>query len=227
MPPRSDRLESFAAAFDRSSDFTLGIEEEFQLLDPDTLELTHRFEELRAALEPRIGSYARGELIASEIEVCTSRCDDMEQAVADLMQKRVALYEEARRLGITIGASGTHPFADWKDQKILDTPHYRQVEERLRYCAWRNTTFGTHTHVGIRGHERVIAVYNAAAICRTCWRCPPTLPSPRSGIPTCTLRGPSFLPNSSPAAISRGLSAAGMNTLTTSIPCSPAAPSMR
>ncbi|HDY69668.1 MAG TPA: YbdK family carboxylate-amine ligase [Actinobacteria bacterium] len=160
LPSVGDNLERFAASFDESRDFTVGVEEEFQLLDPETLELTHRFEDLKAALEPRMGAFARGELIASEIEVCTGQCNDMREAESDLLDKRIGLFEGAADLGITIGASGTHPFADWKDQRILDTPHYRKVEEQLRYCAWRNTTFGTHTHIGVRGHERVIAVYN-------------------------------------------------------------------
>ncbi len=147
--------------FDGATDLSVGIEEEFQLLDPDSLELVHRFEELQEASRAELGSFVRGELIASEIEVCTQQNPDMASAEADLAQKRAGLFNAAAGLGITLGASGTHPFADWRDQRILDTPHYRIVEERLRYCAWRNTTFGTHTHVGVKGHERVIAVYNS------------------------------------------------------------------
>lgn len=154
-------LEAAAAMFDSSKDLTVGIEEEFQLLDPESLELVHRFEELESALRPSLGDYVRGELIASEIEVCTQQFLDMDAATQDLLKKRSSLFKSASDLGIRLGASGTHPFADWKDQRILDTPHYRVVEERLRYCAWRNTTFGTHTHVGVRGHERVIAIYNS------------------------------------------------------------------
>lgn len=154
-------LEAAAAMFDDSRDLTVGVEEEFQLLDPGSLQLVHRFEELKSALRPSLGDYVRGELIASEIEVCTRQCSDMDEAARDLQGKRSSLFKAASELGIRLGASGTHPFADWKDQRILDTPHYRIVEERLRYCAWRNTTFGTHTHIGVRGHERVIAIYNA------------------------------------------------------------------
>ena len=154
-------LDAAAAMFDDAPDLTVGVEEEFQLLDPDSLELVHRFEELEQASRARLGDFVRGELIASEIEVCTDQCQDMRAAEADLQGKRQGLFEAAAELDITLGASGTHPFADWRDQRILDTPHYRVVEEHLRYCAWRNTTFGTHTHVGVKGHERVIAVYNS------------------------------------------------------------------
>jgi carboxylate-amine ligase len=153
--------DAAAKKFDGSLDFTIGIEEEFQLLDPSNMELVHRFEELERATSPQLGDFVRGELIASEIEICTDFCDNMAAAETDLRDKRRILFEAAAKLGIRLCASGTHPFADWRDQRILDTPHYRIVEERLRYCAWRNTTFGMHTHIGVRGHERIIAIFNA------------------------------------------------------------------
>ena len=57
-------------------------------------------------------------------------------------------------------ATGTHPWADWKDQRIIDTPHYRRNDQLLRYVVWRNNTFGLHVHIGIRGADRAIAVSN-------------------------------------------------------------------
>ncbi len=161
MPETAHDMEAAARRFEESRDFTVGIEEEFQLLDPETLALTHRFEELQAAARRSLGDRIRGELIASEVEICTAQNIDMAAAESDLLDKRQRLFETAGDLGIRLCASGTHPFADWRDQRILDTPHYRAVEERLRYCAWRNTTFGMHVHVGISGAERVIAAFNA------------------------------------------------------------------
>lgn len=161
MSGYSHSLEEAAVRFDSSKDFTIGIEEEFQILDPASLELANRFEELLAAGTRRLGSYIRGELIASEVEICTDRNMDFAEAERDIRGKRLSLFKTAAELGIRLGATGTHPFADWKDQRIIDTPHYRRVEERLRYCAWRNTTFGMHTHIGIRGRKRIIAVFNA------------------------------------------------------------------
>jgi carboxylate-amine ligase len=72
----------------------------------------------------------------------------------------VQLDALADSLGIGLAATGTHPWADWKDQRIIDTPHYRRNDELLRYVVWRNNTFGLHVHVGIRGADRVIAVNN-------------------------------------------------------------------
>ena len=63
--------------------------------------------------------------------------------------------------GVALGATGTHPWSRWQDQRIIDTPHYRRNDELLRYVVWRNNTFGLHVHVGIRGGDRAIAVCNA------------------------------------------------------------------
>jgi carboxylate-amine ligase len=64
-------------------------------------------------------------------------------------------------MGIALGATGTHPWSDWKEQRIIDTPHYRRNDELLRYVVWRNNTFGLHVHVGLRGADRAVAVCNA------------------------------------------------------------------
>lgn len=154
-------LEQAGVRFDSSKDFTIGVEEEFQILDPKSLTLVNRFEELKKAGVRRLGTHIRGELIASEVEICTAKCDSIAEAENDIRDKRSSLFKTAAELNLMLGATGTHPFADWKDQRIIDTPHYARVEEHLRYCAWRNTTFGMHVHVGIRGRERIIAVYNA------------------------------------------------------------------
>jgi carboxylate-amine ligase len=61
-------------------------------------------------------------------------------------------------MGLLLGATGTHPWADWKKQRIIDTPHYRRNDELLRYVVWRNNTFGLHVHVGVNGPDRAIAV---------------------------------------------------------------------
>jgi len=154
-------LEQSAARFDGSQDLTIGIEEEFQILDAGTLDLSNRFEDLHAAARERLGTFVRGELIASEVEVCTAKCYDLAEAEADLKEKRRLLHESADAIGLALGASGTHPFSNWKDQRILDTPHYRAVEQQLKYCAWHNLTYGMHTHIGVQGHERMIRVFNS------------------------------------------------------------------
>jgi carboxylate-amine ligase len=102
-----------------------------------------------------------GELIASEIEVRTGRCEDFGQAAAAMHERRAQLQALAQDAGIALGATGTHPWARWQDQRIIDTPHYRRNDELLRYVVWRNNTFGLHVHIGIAGADRAIAVHNA------------------------------------------------------------------
>ena len=78
-----------------------------------------------------------------------------------IAERRIELAALVEPLGLTLGATGTHPWADWKDQRIIDTPHYRRNDEILRYVVWKNNTFGFHVHIGIRGADRAVAVTDA------------------------------------------------------------------
>ena len=147
--------------FDAAADFTVAVEEEFALLDPASLDLVSRFEDVHAAargtaLEPHLV----GELIASEVEIKTGRCDSFADIPAAMAERRVQLAALVEPLGLSLGATGTHPWSDWRDQRIIDTPHYARNNELLQYVVWRNNTFGLHVHVGIRGADRAIAVTN-------------------------------------------------------------------
>ena len=157
-----EQLAFAREAFESGTDFTLAVEEEFALLDPETLELTNRFEEVRdAAVGTELEEHLVGELIASEVEIKTGRCDTFAEASRALGERRVQLQELAARVGVGLAATGTHPWSRWQDQRIIDTPHYRRNDELLRYVVWRNNTFGLHVHVGIRGADRAVAVTNA------------------------------------------------------------------
>ena len=147
--------------FERSIDFTVGIEEEYQLLDPRTLGLANRFEELIGAAEGPLRERLAGELIASEIEYRTTRHLRFSDAARDLVEGRLATLALADRLGIALGVSGVHPFSPWTEQRIIDTPHYRRVEEELGYIAWTNNTWSLHLHAGVRNADRAIAVSTA------------------------------------------------------------------
>src|SRR5690349_4079532 len=149
-------------SFDAGTDLTVAVEEEFALLDPHTLELTNRFEELyAAAIETDLAPNVVGELIASEIEVRTGKCTGFADAAAAMVERRAQIHSIARELAIGLGGTATHPWSRWQDQRIIDTPHYRRNDEILRYVVWRNNTFGLHVHVGIAGAERAIAVHDA------------------------------------------------------------------
>jgi glutamate---cysteine ligase / carboxylate-amine ligase len=162
-----DRAEE---TFAQAVDGTVGLEEEFSLLHPATLELTPRFEELHAAArtaDPLLHEHITGELINAEIEIVSGPGADLHDAVARQREHRRRLFALADEHGVALGATGTHPWADYRRQAIIDTDHYRRVEEGLKYVAWRNNTFSMHAHVGVRDADRAV---------RVCDRLRPVLP---------------------------------------------------
>jgi glutamate---cysteine ligase / carboxylate-amine ligase len=149
-------------AFESADDLTVAVEEEFQLLDPETLELANRFEELQAAAAgTELSEHLVGELISSEIEVRTGRCETFAEAAERMAERRAQLGALADAHGVALASKGTHPWSRWQDQRIIDTAHYRRNDEILRYVVWRNNSFGIHTHVAVRGADRAVAVCNA------------------------------------------------------------------
>jgi carboxylate-amine ligase len=157
-----EQLRRAREQFEEGDDLTLAIEEEFAVLDPETLEMVNRFEEIHAAARgSELGANLAGELIASEVEIKTGKCASFAEAAEKLAVRRGQLLELCDELGIALGATGAHPWSSWKDQRIIDTPHYRRNDELLRYVVWRNNTFGLHVHVGIRGADRAVQVCNA------------------------------------------------------------------
>jgi glutamate---cysteine ligase / carboxylate-amine ligase len=165
-PKITDPLEALEAArrqFDEAEDFTIAIEEEFAILDAESLEMTAGFERFAeaAAGHPSLDGMVAGELIRSEVEVKTGKCQTFAEAAETMARRRVDLLELADSLGYRLSAAGTHPYSRWQDQQVIDTPHYQIVESTLRYVAWRNNTFGLHAHVAVRGADRAIAVNNA------------------------------------------------------------------
>jgi carboxylate-amine ligase len=163
-------LDRARAAFEGSTDGTVGIEEEFAVLDAETLDLVPRFEELRDGAEgdPHLHGSIAGELISSEIEIRSGAGADVHEAIALQREVRARLFAHARDHGIALGATGTHPWADYREQRNIDTEHYRRIVEGLGYVARRNNTFALHVHVGVRGADRAV---------RTCDRLRPVLPS--------------------------------------------------
>jgi glutamate---cysteine ligase / carboxylate-amine ligase len=154
-----EQISSAYAGFESGRDFTVAVEEEFAILDSESLELVNRFEELQAAAEGTpLAEHLVGELIASEIEVRTGRCDTFSEAAAAMVERRRQLLELAGGFDVLLGATGTHPWSPWQEQRIIDTPHYRRNDEILRYVVWRNNSFGLHVHVGIRSADRAIKV---------------------------------------------------------------------
>jgi carboxylate-amine ligase len=163
-------LAAAREAFEASTDLTVGIEEEYAILAPDTLELADRFEDLEVAgrEDPVLTDAISGELIASEIEIRSGRGEDLADARAKQREARRRLFALAERHGLKLGATGTHPLSDYRDQRIIDTEHYRRVQQGLQYVARRNNTFALQVHVGVRGGDRAVAL---------CDRLRPVLPT--------------------------------------------------
>src|ERR1017187_7940439 len=153
-------LDLAAETFAEATDFTVGVEEEFSILHPETLDLMPRFEEMRAAAESDsvLAEGITGELICSEIEIISGTGADLHDALARQRERRGRLFALAGDEGVALGATGTHPWADYREQPIIDTEHYRRVEEGLKYVAWRNNTFSLHVHLGVREIDRAVRV---------------------------------------------------------------------
>jgi len=153
-------LEAVPGAFAASTDATIGIEEEFQVLDAGSLDMVPRFEELRdaAMADPVLRDSVAGELIASEIEIRSGRGENFADALARQRDARTRLFALVAARGVALGSTGTHPWADYREQPNIDTEHYRGVVEGLQYVARRNNTFSLHAHVGIRDIDRAVKV---------------------------------------------------------------------
>ncbi len=141
--------------------FTLGIEEEFQLIDPETRDLKSHVQHLLDD-EHTLADQLKPELHQSVIEVGTNICRDIKEARREVVGLRRDLAELARRNGLTIAAAGTHPFAHWKDQLITENQRYKEIVDDLQQIARANLIFGLHVHVGIEDRELAVHIMNAA-----------------------------------------------------------------
>ncbi len=153
-------LDRARETFESSTDFTIGLEEEFAILDPATLELAHRFEDVYSACQGDavLAESAAGELIASEIEIRSGRAESFAEAVGMQRERRERLFGLVEGMGLGLAATGTHPWANYLDQRIIDTPHYNRLRHELGWVAQRNNTWSLHVHMGVRGADRAIAV---------------------------------------------------------------------
>lgn len=161
-------LAAAQEAFAASVDGTVGLEEEFAICDPQTLELSPLFEELSENAEEPLAGSISGELIRSEIEIRSGRGEDLHDALDKQREFRRHLFAHAAEHGVALGATGTHALSDYREQQFIDTEHYRRVADGLQWVAKRNNTFSLHVHVGVRDAGRAIAA---------CDRLRPVLPT--------------------------------------------------
>jgi len=143
--------------------FTIGIEEEYQTIDPETRDLrSHIDVEILAQGKTLLHESVKPEMHTSVIEVGTGICKDIQQARQEITQLRHDMIGLARQNNLRLGAAGTHPFADWRDQGIYPDARYEQIVEDMKMVARANLIFGLHVHIGVEDREAAIHLMNAA-----------------------------------------------------------------
>jgi len=138
--------------------YTVGIEEELMILDADSLDLASAIDAILG--DGPASEQIKPELLESVLEIATSPCASVAEAGAELAGLRAEASARARRAGLAIGASGTHPFARWEDQRVVSDDRYRGLIRSLGFVARQELVFGMHVHIGMADPEETIAVAN-------------------------------------------------------------------
>lgn len=138
--------------------FTIGVEEELMIVDPDGYGLAQEIESVLEAVPAELEGQVKPELLQSVLEIATKPCPDVAAAGAELAELRRTVAAILENLDLGIAASGTHPFARWEEQLVVERRRYRELAEELGYIARRELIFGTHVHVAIEGADRAIYV---------------------------------------------------------------------
>ncbi len=142
--------------------FTLGVEEEFQIVDPETGELRSRVQEILEDGKVILAERVKPEMHQSVVEMGTDICRNIHDVRDQVTDLRMKLSKLAKKNGLTIAAAGTHPFSHWKDQKITDQQHYKEIVTDMQQVARANLIFGLHVHVGVDDRETALHIMNAA-----------------------------------------------------------------
>ncbi len=146
----------------RLPDLTLGIEEEYQIIDPETRELAPFGEELISRGQEILQDQIKPELMRSQVEVGTNVCRNISEARAEIVRLRSTICQIAEERGLRMAAASTHPFSRWNEQQITSKDRYEKMAADLRDIARRLLIFGMHVHVGIEDRELQIDVMNQA-----------------------------------------------------------------
>ena len=142
--------------------FTLGIEEEFQIVDPETRELRSHVSEILEEGRMLLGEQIKPEMIQSQVEVGTGVCRNIQEARADITNLRSIISSLAEKNGLKIVAASTHPISRWQDQKVFEDERYELLVQELQTVARSLLIFGVHVHVGVADRERQIHIMNAS-----------------------------------------------------------------
>lgn len=141
--------------------FTLGVEEEYMVLDPETFELKSHEQRIVQEGQKTIKDKVKAEMHQAVVEVGTDICQDIDEAHKDVSFLRKTIHDIAGELGLTLGASGTHPFSHWEKQLITDHQRYNEIIAELQEAARSNLIFGLHVHVGMESRELANHIANS------------------------------------------------------------------
>ncbi|MGH9399955.1 MAG: carboxylate-amine ligase [Thermoanaerobaculia bacterium] len=142
--------------------FTLGVEEEFQIVDPETRELRSHVQQLLEEGKLTLKERVKPEMHQSVIEIGTGICKNIAEVRQDVGEMRTEIIRLAHKQGMRVASAGTHPFSDWADQKIYPDPRYDGIVEELQLLARSNLIFGLHVHVGIEDRQLALQIMNEA-----------------------------------------------------------------
>ncbi|HUD73359.1 MAG TPA: carboxylate-amine ligase [Dongiaceae bacterium] len=143
--------------------FNIGIEEEFQVIDPETRELRSHIAEIFEAGKAELKDRMKPELHQPVVEIATDVCGDIQQAAREVVATRSHIARLARANGLRIAAAGTHPFSHWATVGITGgNPRYDRLVEELQMVARANLIFGLHVHIGVEDREARIRIMNQA-----------------------------------------------------------------
>lgn len=141
--------------------FTLGIEEEYQVIDPITRELISHDQQIVIEAAKVLNEQVKAEMHQAVVEVGTNICNNVTEARAEIIHLRKSISDIAKGLGYRIGAAGTHPFSEWQKQLITPNPRYDEIISELQDTARSNLIFGLHVHVGIEDKALALHLTNA------------------------------------------------------------------
>ena len=142
--------------------FTLGIEEEYQIIDPETRDLRSHLSKIVDGAKILLNEQVKAEMHQSVVEVGTNICNNVKEAECEIKFLRTKIVELAGKQGLIVGGAGTHPFSKWQDQPITDDPRYHTIINELQDAARSNLIFGMHCHVGIESREIGLKLINQA-----------------------------------------------------------------
>ena len=154
--------KSTDATADKPAIFTIGIEEEFQVIDPVTRDLRSHMHQIVEGGKMVLHEQVKAEMHQSVVEVGTNVCNNVTEARKEVVYLRRMVVELAAKQGLRIAAAGTHPFSRWQEQPITDNPRYHEIVNEMQDAARSNLIFGLHVHVGIASRQQGIALMNSA-----------------------------------------------------------------